>query len=134
MENKYCQLSVSFDKKYIISPKVTLKFQAVGRNYPLIISEISNIKMIKFAFKILSLIILGLFVLSLPHKMIGPELLVCCQIAYISSCLYDSPSLFNLTIKSFGMVTGGWSYFESSQYQTLFPHFTDRVSIYPYFL
>jgi hypothetical protein len=66
--------------------------------------------------------------------MIGPELLVSCQMVYLSNCLYQHPSLFSLTIKSFPLITGGWSIFANAADEDLLSTFTHRISISPFFL
>lgn len=114
MEGRLCSLAVSFDKQYIISPNYTLHFQAVSENYPLvIIQDMESIKKIKFSLQLLSYVVLGLFLLSLPHKMIGPELLISCQMVYLSNTFYTRPGLFSLTISNFQLITGGWSLFSN---------------------
>jgi hypothetical protein len=56
---------------------------------PLVVSrKLNEVKISKFSFTILAYIVIGVFVLSLSHKMIGVELLNCCQIAYLSNSFY----------------------------------------------
>lgn len=58
----------------------------------------------------------------------------CCQIVYLSNCLYIVPSFLISALKQFQLVTGDWSLFHINEDRnTLFP-FTDRVTLTPSFL
>lgn len=84
--------------------------------------------------KIIAYIILAVFLVSLPHKMIGSELLVCSQIVYLSNCFYKIPSFEFSTVNNFHLVTGYWSLFYSSADKKLLTPFTSRVEISPEFM
>jgi hypothetical protein len=108
---------------------ISLSFEAISRNTPLIISQYRDqYKTFKSIFRALSYLVLGLFLLSLPHKMIGAELLFNCQIVLISNALYTRPSFLFNSVKNFGLVSGDWSFFYSSEVdQNVFYPFSDRV-------
>lgn len=97
-------------------------------NFPLVIIEDgAKIESLGMFLYILSFMVVGLFLATLPHKMIGPELLVACQMVYLSSCLYKKPSLFSLVINKFNLVTGGWSLLVQEGDEDMVPCFTDRM-------
>lgn len=77
---------------------------------------------------------MALFLVSLSHKMIGPELLVTCQVVYLSKLLYGRATLFSLVIKRFDLVTGGWSFFANEFNGDKVLYLAARVEINPYFL
>lgn len=136
MEGLPCELTLSFDSGVIRSPNASLSFSAVSRNAPLIISHhLSEYGTIKLIFGYLALIVLGLFVLSLPHKMIGAELLFNCQLVYLSNAFYARASFLFGSVKDFGLVSGYWSFFydEAEHADLLYP-FTERVELTPSFL
>ena len=85
-------------------------------------------------FKIIGLIALGLFVFGLPRKMLGVEVLSCCQMTFLSLCLYQKPLLLYTSMKGMNPVSGGWSLFAEDYETDLLPGFTDRVNISPLFL
>lgn len=59
----------------------------------------------------------------------GAELLVSCQIVYLSNCFYTNPSFLFDSIKTFGLVTGGWPiFFAEEDKSVLFP-LTARVQL-----
>ena len=74
----------------------------------MVISEedISKRKTIKFIFRSLSFCFIGVFLLSLCHKMIGAELAVSSQMVYLSFALYSSASYLSPALRSFSLVTG----------------------------
>lgn len=100
MEDRQCQLDVSFDSAVIISPNATLSFAAVSRTSPLLVShKMKEYATIKLIFGVLSYIVLGVFLASLPHKMIGAELLLSTQLVYLSNCLYAKPTFLGSSLK-----------------------------------
>jgi len=102
---------------------------------PLIVSnKLSEYQQIKFIFGIIALISLGIFLIGLPHKMLGVELLNCCQMTFLSLCLYERPVLLYTALKGLNPVTGGWSYFTDDSDLLLLPGLTDRVPVSPFFL
>ena len=95
LEGQPCSLIVSFDSLIIRSPNATLDFSAVSQTLPLIIpTNVEQHATVQMIFGLLAYTALGLFVLSLAHKMIGAELLSCLQIVYLSGTLYHTPSYF----------------------------------------
>ena len=104
---------------------------------PLIVSnKLSEYQQIKFIFGIIALISLGIFLIGLPHKMLGAELINCCQMTFLSLCLYERPVLLYTALKGLSPVTGGWSYFadDNDSDLLLLPGLTDRVPVSPFFL
>ena len=90
MEGQDCNLTLAFNSSIIVSPSVTLSFPAVSDNIELRVSQNkSQYATIKSIFVYLSYIALALFVLSLSHKLIGAELLVAFELAYLSNALCD---------------------------------------------
>lgn len=80
-----------------------------------------------FFFQALSYIVLIIFFLTLPHKMIGPEILVASQIVYLSNCFYSTSSLYSLVTKQFTAVTGGWDFFASAVDEDVLPTLSGRA-------
>jgi hypothetical protein len=78
--------------------------------------------------------VLVIFVLSLPHKMIGPELMSCCQLVYLSNVLYIEPSFLLSSVQNFRLVTGTWSLLTSSSDSKLLAPFSERVDLSKYFI
>jgi hypothetical protein len=68
---------------------------------------------------VLSYIVLGVFLASLGHAMIGVELVFTCQLIYISYSLYIKRSYLSQAITSFSLVTGYRSFYYSDQYKEL---------------
>lgn len=62
---------------------------------------------------------LGVFLISLGHSMIGVELVFTCQIIYVSYSLYINRSYLSQTITSFSLVTGYRSFSYSDQYKEM---------------
>jgi len=95
MEGKSCTLNISFDRTVIVSPNSTLSFEAISKTLPLIIlNNQAEYKSIKLIFGILGYISVGVFLLSLGHKMVGAETMACSQIVYLSYVLYNKPYFF----------------------------------------
>ena len=114
-----CLISISSNQQLATVKNSSLNFTAISRNEELIIvseEDISKRKTIKFIFTYLSLGFLGVFLLSLPHKMVGAELAVSCQMVYLSFALYPSPSFLSLSLRSFTLVTSYRTIFFSSEY------------------
>ena len=82
----------------------------------------------------LALIALGLFVIGLPRKMLGVELLSCCQMSLLSLCLYEKPVFLYTSLEGLSPVTGGWSLFSEGEGSSLLPGLTDRVTLSSDFL
>lgn len=135
LEGELCKLTLSYDASVIISPNSTIAFDAISRTAPLIIStNIAFFDQFKVIFTALSYVALALFCLSLPHKLIGAELLVCCQIVYVSHCFYGRASFLMTSLKSFNLVTGLSTFFYADADRELLFPFTDRVEITAVFL
>jgi hypothetical protein len=112
MEGRHCTVTLAYDPTIVDRPPSQLSFDAKSQNAPLIISnKLSEYAQIRFLFGIIALIALGLFVISLPRKMPGVELLSCCQTAFLSLCLYERPLFLYNSLKGLSIVTGGWSLF-----------------------
>ena len=89
MEGKSCRLDLSFDSNYIRSPNTSVNFEAVSKTLPLIIiTKQEEYQTIKLIFGILGYIAVGIFAVSLGHKMIGAETITCSVLVYLSNVLY----------------------------------------------
>ena len=89
MEERQCTATLAYDPTIVDRPSSQLSFDVKSQNTKLVISnKLNEYAQIKFIFEIIALIILGLFVVSLPRKMVGVELLNSCQTSYLSLCLY----------------------------------------------
>ncbi len=107
MEGEQCSLTMHYDSTVVRSPNSSLSFTALSRNEKLIVSNhLSAYSSIMFIFRILSYAALAVFALSLPHKMIGAELLVSCQLVYLSYALYHNPTALIGAVRGFSLVTG----------------------------
>ena len=134
MEDRTCNLTLSFDPSLVSSQVQTSIFIVQSSDIALLYySRIDQYQQIKFIFQVLSYIALCLFALSLPTKVIGVQLLTCCQIVFFSYCFSEKPSLLYSAIHSLNLVSGYWSLFKQSDYSYL-PGFTDRLQLGPYFL
>jgi hypothetical protein len=112
MEGRYCTVTLAYDPTIVDRPSSQLSFDVRSHNAKLVISnKLSEYAQIRFLFGIIALIALGLFVVSLPRKMPGVELLNCCQTAFLSICLYERPLFLYNALKGLSLVTGGWSLF-----------------------
>ena len=90
LEGANCSLTLTYDQDVAVLGYSIIHFDAVSRNEKLVYAEASSQEAAKnniFFFKILAYAALGVFLLSLPLKMVGPELVVCLQLAYFS-CIY----------------------------------------------
>ena len=113
LEERTCNLSLSFDPSIIDSANSTISFTVNSINEPLIFySNVETLTAIKNIFKVLSLIALVLSVLTIHHKLIGAELMICCQMVYLSLCFYSKPSYLMKSIEAFHLVSN-WSLFSS---------------------
>ena len=72
---------------------------------------------------------MGLFLVGLPTKMLGVELLSCCQMSFLSLCLYEKPVFLYTALEGLSLVTGGWSLFSEGENYSLLPGLTDRVTL-----
>jgi hypothetical protein len=70
-----------------------------------------NRAQVVFIFKGLAFAALGLYFLSLLHKMIGLEFIINCQLIYLSFALYPRPTFLASSIKAFSPVAGLHSIF-----------------------
>ena len=130
LEARNCNLTLAYDPSIIDRPSSELSFTVKSDDIPLTVStKLQEYQNIKFIFKIIAWIAMGLFVLGLPFKMIGVELVNCCQVIYISLCLYSRPELLYSAISGLDTVTGGWSLIANDDNLSLLPGFTDRVKI-----
>jgi hypothetical protein len=87
-----------------------------------------------FIFKILAFAALGIFILSLLHKMIGVEFIANCQFIYLSFALYPHPTYLANSIKSFSPVAGLPSIFYRSKYREMLAPFTEATEMSRQFL
>lgn len=107
VEERACSLNVAFDSNYIRTPTTWLNFTAQSETMPLIIFSLdSEYKISKLIFRVLAYSALALFLLSLAHKMIGAELLTCCQLVYFSICFYNPLTVPFSAIKNQGTARG----------------------------
>jgi hypothetical protein len=112
LEGLSCNLTLNYNQNLVGYQNSVLNFQVISRNIPLIVSyKISSYMTIEYIFDILSYTALGLFIISLGHKMIGAEILLCGQMVYLSNCFNDKSSFMMSSLKSLKLVTGGWSFF-----------------------
>ena len=72
---------------------------------------------------------MGVFLLSLCHKLIGAELAVSCQMVYLSFALYARPSYLSVALRSFTLVTGCRTLFFSQDYQNMLLPFSNRAEM-----
>jgi len=133
MENRDCNVSLAYDPTIADKPPSTLSFTAQSDNTGLIVfSNFDLFETFQSLFSILSYSIIIVFLLSLPFKMLGVELINCSQIVYFSLCLYERPIILYEGMKNFHLVTGYWPFFEDEA-TTEIVGFTDRISINLFF-
>ena len=112
MEGQNCTVTFSFDQQIIRSPTIHFNFSAVSENTPLKISSYSReYYLLNIIFFTLSIAVLVVFILGLPQKMIGAELLSCSQFVYLSNAFYEEPTFLFSSVKNFRLVVGSWSLF-----------------------
>lgn len=135
MEGRHCIVTLAYDPTIVDRPASQLSFNVKSSlNGKLVISnKLSEYAQIKFIFNIIALIALALFVVSLSRKMLGVELISCCQTAFLSLCLYERPLFLYNTLKGLSFVTG-WSLFSDGYDSDLLPNLTDRVTFSPLYL
>ena len=134
LENAECSLGISYDQDLATVKDSSLNFTAVSRNEELVIAseeDIGRRKTIKFIFACLSLGFLGVFMLSLCHKMIGAELAVPFQVVYLSFALYARPSYLSVALRSFTLVAGCRTLFFNSDYENMLLSFSYRAEMSP---
>ena len=104
-------------------------FIVASNNAALIFSEkVDQFRTLRFIWNLLSYGSLVIFVLSLPHKMIGVELISSCQIVYLTLCFEEQPTFLFGSLRELNLVTGYWSLFYQEDHDKyLIPGFTDRV-------
>jgi hypothetical protein len=120
-------LNVTFERLVIVSPSATVDFEAVSRTMPLRIAKSAELmKSAKFIFTLLSLVAVGLFAVSLTHRMIGAELLVCFQVVLLSNCPYQKWDMFTYATQGTGAVSGGWPLFGTALSPSV-PTLTNRI-------
>ncbi len=56
-----------------------------------------------------------------------------CQLIYLSNCFYSPPSFLYTSVKSFDLVSGGWSLFHLEEDKELLLPITDQVNLSPSF-
>ena len=107
MEGVLCNLTVNLNEKYIKKSQSVRIFKAVSNDIKLLLrTRLEAVRMARFNFKVLSYIILGIFALSLGHKMIGAELIVCCQAVYMSCSLFGRTGFVLDSFLSLNAVNG----------------------------
>ncbi len=122
LEGKTCNLTVAFDNNYIRTPSTWFNFTAQSETMPLIIFSLDKeYKISKLIFLVLAYSALALFLLSLAHKMIGAELLTCCQLVYFSICFYNPLTVPFSAIKNHGVIRGYYPFFVEKDGEFLFP-------------
>jgi cysteine-rich repeat protein len=132
LEGRSCTLTLNISSS-IRYPMSSLVFDAVSDDIPLVISlYLESYIAIKTIFRILGIVAIGLFIVSVSHKLIGAELLVCCQMVCLSSYFYRvAPFLFN-SVKELGVVTG-WPLLHSDSDSSTISPFSNRVDVGPSF-
>ena len=93
---------------------------------------LSEYQQAQFIFNIIAWIALALFVVGLPRKMLGVEIINCCQMALLSLCLYGKPIFLYTSLEGLNPVTGGWSLFSNNN--SLLPKLTDMINLSPIFI
>lgn len=111
----------------------SLVFDAVSDDIPLVISlYLESYIAIKKIFRILGIVAIGLFIVSVSHKLIGAELLVCCQMVCLSNYFYRVASFLFNSVKELGVVTG-WPLLHSDSDSSTISPFSNRVDVGPSF-
>jgi hypothetical protein len=68
-------------------------------------SNMDSLSMLRMIYDYLSYLVLGLFLLSLNHKMIGAEMLSCAQFLYLSNALLKTEAVLYSAVRKFSLVT-----------------------------
>ena len=134
LEGKICDLTMSFDPNIILSDSFSFQFRVESDNIELTISNnLTMYQTIKLHFIIISFVTLGVFVLSLGHKMIGAELLSSVILVYLSLVLYGKVPFLVNSMNELQNLSGYWV-FILEEYEDVLPALTERVLLSPYFL
>ena len=89
MEDRFCNVTLGYDPNLIRSSESTFNFTVESQNTQLLfLSNVEIYHLIKMIFRILSFIALAIFIVSLPHKLIGAELMTSFQTVFLSYYLY----------------------------------------------
>ena len=94
---KFRIVGVRVSPAIINSQSSSVSFLAVSDNDELLFSEsLESFSTFSLIFDVLAWVVLGIFLLSLGHKLIGAELLFNCQLVYLSCGMYSKvPFLVN---------------------------------------
>lgn len=109
IEGVGCSVNITYDPELMVIESSSLFFNISSghKNLFFLSAEaVSTKKSISFIFKILSYLILTVFLLSLRHKMIGVELIFTAQVVYLSYGLNNKPTYLGETVKKMGWVSG----------------------------
>ena len=130
MEGRSCTLTLPYDLTIVDRPASRLSFDVKSNDLKLIVSnKLKEYRQLKFIFGIIAMVALAIFGISLPRKMLGVELLNCCQISFLSLCLYSPQKFIYSALKGLSLVTGEWSFFGEGADFFLIPGLTDRITI-----
>lgn len=128
LEDRECNLSLSLGS-FVRYPSSSLAFLAVSEDVPLLLSRhLDEFATIETISRVLSYIALAIFLLSLGHKMIGAELLFCCQMVCLTNYLYRVPGFLFSSVKQLGLVTG-WPLFHTAADRDSVPPFTRHINV-----
>ena len=72
--------------------------------------------------------------MSLGHKLMGAELMYCCQMVYLTYGFMKKSSFLFSTVKGLKLVSGGWSLFHKEEYTQGGINFMKMIEINPYFI
>jgi hypothetical protein len=90
LEGLACTLHIAFEGRVAKNQQTSLNFDAVSNNMALVITHsLSSFQQIQFIFGILGYVVLGIFLLALPLKMAAVELIVNCQLVYLSRIFFS---------------------------------------------
>jgi hypothetical protein len=104
---------------------VTVSFDAVSETLPLLILQHQEeLRTVRTIFTIISYIAIGVFFLSLGHKMIGVEIMANFQLIYLSNVLYHKFYFFFNELRRLQPVTGYWSLFYQDSDSDFYPPFS----------
>jgi hypothetical protein len=135
MEGIPCIMTLTFDSNIIRSADITVAFDAVSENLPLLFIESQEqLKTTNNTFVAIAYFGLVVFFLSLGHKMIGAEVMTNLQLIYLSNAFYKNTYLFLNGLRGFHLVTGYWALFHDGNDKIFVSPFSERVDVTPYFL